>query len=283
MFERVFEFIWMYLVGPIVADALNSPTAVWNGVTAHAGYNVFNTITYVVLALAVFYGIYRLFDRLEIQFDLETVLYTVPYVVLGGLVRFLQDAALIPYPYSILAITPLIYIMVALTYLISMLAAYRIDRDKLDKYIGVSGILFLAPVLALTVLRSYELGIDLLFVAYSLLISVAMTVPLYLYLRSKDLKPNMYGLAGFSQFFEGSVSMLSVMQGAEQKQLLAQLSTDIFGPSGILLVKVAIVSAAIYVLKDLEDVRTEAMVVLALLSVGLGTGIRVLMRTATGV
>lgn len=283
MYSSLTEFIWKYLAGPIVADAQNASTATWSGIVAETGYNIFNTIAWASIALCVAYGFYKLFERLDISFDLETTLFTLPYVLLGGLLRYLEDTGIIPFPFSIMAITPVIYVVVALVYLTALLISYRFRKDRLDYSIGLFGGIFLVPVLIISLIQAINLGLDLAFISYSLGIAVFLTSVFYLYIRQTDFNTIIYTLAGFSQFFGGTVSMLSVVNGGTQKQLLAQTSTEIFGPAGILIVKAGVLIAAIHVLKDVEDVKTEALVLLGLIVIGLATGLRVMMRMATGV
>lgn len=284
MSNPIFLFIWKYLAGPVVADAQNAATASWNGVVASTGYNQFNTFAWALIALGVAYGFYMLFDKIDVEFDLETVLYTLPYVLLGGMLRFLEDTGIIPFPLSIIAITPVIYIFIALLYLGSLGAAYKFKREQLDSYIGLAGAVFLFPIFLATILQLFSLGFDPVFLGYSLFIPTVLTGVFYLYIRQQEELNNLlYTLAGFSQFFGGTVSMMSVVRGGEQKQLLAQFSTDIFGPAGILIVKTALLVLAVLILKDVDDVRTEALVILALIVIGLATGLRVMLRTATGV
>lgn len=279
----ILSFLWRYFLGPIVADAKNIEVATWKGVESTVGYNIFNTFAWSLLAIMVLYGFYRLFERLEIEFDLETVLYSVPFILMGGLIRFIEDTGAIPFPVSIIAITPLIYIFIALLYLSALAISYRFRRDSIDRYIGLIGAALLIPVFVISSLRALELGFNYGFLVYSIIFPLLLTSVFYIYLRKSSFNTLLYGIAGFSQFFGGAVSMLSVIQGGTQKQLLAQYSTQIFGAPGILIVKIGIVVAALYLLKDIDDVRTEALVLLALIAIGLGTGLRVMMRASTGV
>lgn len=283
MVSSILSFIWKYLVGPIVADSMNAGTAVWSGVVAETGYNPVNTFFWAITALMVLYGFYRFFKSRDISFDLETVLYSLPFVILGGLIRFLEDTGVIPYPLSVVAVTPLIYILISVVYLAVLSIARRIDKRNMDRYIGFLGSAILLPVLMLSVVLLPWRGADLLFIAYSIGLSALLTSVFYLYIRGKELETKVYSLAGFSQFFGGTVSMLGVVGGGEQKQLLAQMSTEVLGPAGIIVVKAALLVAAVHILKDVDDFRTEALVLFALIVVGLGTGLRVMLRAALGV
>lgn len=66
------EFIWKYLAGPVIADAKNAETAVWEGVTPHTGYNPVNTVTWAVLAAVLGYGALRGMKRYDVEFNVQT-------------------------------------------------------------------------------------------------------------------------------------------------------------------------------------------------------------------
>lgn len=284
----VLTFLWKYIAGPIIADAKNIETAVWNGVTAQTGYNIFNTLSWGILAAVFGYLIYREFDRRDISFTPETVVASVPFILMGGMLRFIEDTGAIVFSLRPFLITPVIYFVIAGIYVISFIGAIKISdkhgRDR-DRTLMEIGILFLAPVAFYTLYLLFSLGINWSLLLISILIPVVLTTGFYWLFRDTGFGETLYYLIAFSQFFGGAVSMVSVSQGYEQKQLVAQASTQIFGSPGILLVKTVLLAAVLYVLKDMErdDEITKAILVLALTVVGLATGVRVLLRLIAGI
>ncbi|MFB6145342.1 MAG: DUF63 family protein [Candidatus Nanohaloarchaea archaeon] len=273
-------YIWMYLVGPIVADAHNSSTATWNGIVAHTGYNPVNTVTWALISALVLYTIYRVFRSKDVEFDAQTVLYSLPFILLGGILRFVEDTGQVPPKLSILLITPVIYVLLALFYL-GVLAIAEDYREKRDLFLVSVGTLFLLPptLYTLIYLKHHMMNAGLLL---SVPIAIGMLIPTYGLIRDSKIGNKTYYLAAFSQFFGGAVSMLSLSNGYQQKQLLAQTATQYLGPVGILVVKTALVAIAFYVLMDVEDEEVEGFVLLALVVIGLATGLRVLLRGLTG-
>lgn len=99
------NFLWKYYWGPIEADAQNHPIG-----DITEGYNIVSTLSYgVILSVAVF-GIYRLFKILKIDLDVKFFAAMIPYVILGGVWRALEDAELFKLPIKYLFIAPNIYI-----------------------------------------------------------------------------------------------------------------------------------------------------------------------------
>jgi uncharacterized membrane protein len=275
--DSLLSFVWKYLAGPVVADAKNAETAVWQEVTAQTGYNPVNTVAWAVIAGGIIYGAYLLFRRQGLEFDQETALYSTPYILLGGLLRFTEDASVVGYPESILLITPVIYVIIAIPYLAVSVFSSQGDWNRNILY---SGIALLVPGIALAVagLESFSPGVLLPVLG----ISGVLTLLLYGAVRDTVYDRKDYLLAGFSQFFGGVVSMMAVEQGYIQKQLLAQTSTQLLGSPGILVVKSLVLAVALWTASDMEDDRMESLIILGLLAIGLGTGLRVLLRLLAG-
>ena len=110
LFPSVFwdGLIWPYLWGPVVADAYGTSI---DGVIE--GYNALNTIVYgLVLSLAV-YWCYALLRKLHIEADWKFIMALLPYIILGGTMRALEDARLFRPPVSYFFIAPVIYLTLA--------------------------------------------------------------------------------------------------------------------------------------------------------------------------
>ncbi|MFB6144429.1 MAG: DUF63 family protein [Candidatus Nanohaloarchaea archaeon] len=271
-------FAWKYLVGPVVADARGAETATWNSLVAETGYNIFNTVSWAVLAAFFGYAVYRHFEEKDIRFDRSTVLHSLPFVVLGGVLRFLEDAGSFPFEMRLLLITPVIYFVIAGVYLSILAAAERYAGDR-DRFLLLSGT---ALTLPFAVYSAVVTQMELALLLRPFVIAGALTLAAYLLLKDSGFDLPAYHAAVFSQFFGGAASMVSVSQGYTQKQLLAQQATEIFGAPGILVVKAGVLGAAFYVLRDVEDERVEALLLLALIVVGLATGLRVALRLSAG-
>lgn len=119
-------FVWKYLWGPIVADAKRVPQ---EGITE--GYNVVNTTMYaLVLAVAVI-GIWRAFTYLGIRVDGAYLIAMVPYVLLGSILRALEDASLFSRDGVIvyLFISPIIYMIIGILVFGITLWSHRIEQE----------------------------------------------------------------------------------------------------------------------------------------------------------
>jgi uncharacterized membrane protein len=103
------QVIWPYFWGTIEADAQDQS---YGDVTE--AYNPVNTMVYAFIVIIVLYWAYRLFKHFRIKIDEKFILAIVPYVLIGGLSRTLEDAELFYSPAVYFFIAPLIYIFIGL-------------------------------------------------------------------------------------------------------------------------------------------------------------------------
>lgn len=108
-------FLWRYFWGPVVADSKDGTVG---GISS--GYNWVNTITYGVLLSVAFFGIYELIDYLDIEVDSDFVISLLPWILLGGSLRSLEDVGLFDGETSLLFISPIIYFFLGIFAILTM-------------------------------------------------------------------------------------------------------------------------------------------------------------------
>lgn len=101
------QFIWPYFWGTIEADAQDRS---YGEVTE--AYNPVNTIIYAFIVIIVLYWVYKLFKKFKIEIDLNFFLAIIPFILIGGISRGLEDAELFHVPIVYLFIAPIIYIFI---------------------------------------------------------------------------------------------------------------------------------------------------------------------------
>lgn len=282
----LFQLIWRYLAGPIVADAKNMESATWQGVTAVTGYNPVNTFIWALTASAVIYGVYKAFERYDIDFTTEKVIYSLPFIILGGLLRFIEDTGTVPYPLAIILITPILHFGILGLYTATLALSKKLqgltelNENMIILYTGST--MLLGPVIfSLNYFIGKNSRTDLLLIA--IILPIALTALYRFVVKETELDRPGYHLIVFSQLFGGASSMVAVTQGYSQKQLLTQTFTSVFGVSGVMIAKTLLTGLVIYALLDVEDQQLEGLTVLVLSVVGLATGLRVLLRMLAGI
>jgi len=100
-------FVYPYFVAPIVADAVP-------GSGESTNYNPVNTAVYATYIAITMLGLYEISKRKVIEavpVDERLIISLLPLILLGGLLRALQDSALFAEPLTYLFIAPVIYLV----------------------------------------------------------------------------------------------------------------------------------------------------------------------------
>jgi Predicted membrane protein len=111
------EFLYKYYIDPIRYGE---------------AYTLVDTLTYALILIAAVYLVYRGLRRYRIAIDDELVLATLPFVVLGGLLRVVEDTGMITSDLHFLLITPLIF------FTIFAVAAIALFLGKLTENAGLT-------------------------------------------------------------------------------------------------------------------------------------------------
>ncbi len=147
-------FIWKYLWGPVIADAGGAPV---DGV--YSGYNPVNTVVYGIVLMVALVGVYDLIEYFDISVDTGFVLSLLPWVVLGGSLRTLEDAGLFGESLAPLFISPVIYLLLGTGAVLTMvLGAVVSVKDHGD---AVRVLILLPPLMVYGILglpHSLQIG-----------------------------------------------------------------------------------------------------------------------------
>lgn len=128
--------VWKYYWGPIVTDGseahvlctAGNPRQLadgqflfWNyerwtcsdpgGVAALSGYNLVNTLSWVVLLFVCVIGIAQLLYRFKVPMNPQMIMAATAWVITGSIIHVLQDAQLFGQPLEFLMITPPVWLI----------------------------------------------------------------------------------------------------------------------------------------------------------------------------
>ncbi|MDY6776775.1 MAG: DUF63 family protein [Candidatus Nanohaloarchaea archaeon] len=292
------RFIWKYFWGPVVADARGVASVTYHGVEAHPGYTLVSEAVYGLVLVYFLLLTVRLLDRIGSGRERNWVLYFVPFVVSGGLLRVVEDASVLSTPWSYLVISPVIYITLASIAVSSLLAGHLLEEHGLigsqNSFVAVTGTVFSA---VLAVLLAFSGTVENAWMLpATLALSGAVFVPFYAFL--KHLSSNhpglesVLGLEGgtvlFSHLIDSSATSLSIdVLGYGEKHPVVEFVMGASGtPYAFLPAKILVISAVLYYLDD--DLRAESpliynLTLLGVLALGLGPGVRNMTRAVLGV
>ena len=155
-------FLWRYFWGPVDADAhgascvvrsggtterlySQSACAAADGIAVTPGYTTVSTISYAVVLVFMLIGVLLLLRRLDIRMTPQFYVALVPFMLLGGALRVVEDTnvaflradagMLLPYPPVALIISPFIYfVMFAFTLATLVVAISLARRGVVDAY-----------------------------------------------------------------------------------------------------------------------------------------------------
>jgi uncharacterized membrane protein len=287
------NFIDQYFIRPIVD---------------YSGYNLVNTLTYAVIALA---AAYLLFTWLGKRFTKQFILYLIPFILLGSTVRVIADSIYMGvaqqhmndlfgfvglvvnshfYDYGFLTVTPGIYILIAAVLILSILISEFLKKPKLLPVIG--WVLFIPHFLFLVPMFTNYLFILILFLITGIATIVASLVLARLKINNLQSK-----MAVFAHSLDGSATLTaitifnSLSSECLQKGLCYQeehvfggfLAGFDFGLVVFLLIKVAFSILACYVIeKELKNEHSRNFVYLLIIIFGLAPGVRDALRLLAG-
>jgi uncharacterized membrane protein len=173
-----------------------NPSPPFDGVIAEPGYTLTSTVVYALILMFMLYGIMMFISRIELDFDTDIALSLVPFMILGGILRVVEDINttlytdfgqfIIPYPLSTLLISPLIYLTVFVLALSFILVSRGLkSRDIIKRsnrfllYSGFMMVLLVTLSIAYVTATTDIASASLIFALVSLLISMALALILY--------------------------------------------------------------------------------------------------------
>jgi uncharacterized membrane protein len=296
--EAAIEFLWRYIAGPLVTHAKGAAVS-YSGVTAAEGYNIYNTALYAIALVGFIAGLDRLLDRWDIGDGQDLVIGMVPFVIMGGMLRVLEDTGTIGYPLNLPLITPLIYFLVAGLAVGCLYGSVILVRKGwYESYrrplllSGIGGIVITAALLAPTAINRFSAGTaPPAGIGAVLLITVAAllgAVGLQRYLGPKVpetfLNTTVGETAVIAQVMDGAVTAGSLaFLGYGEKHVVSRYLIETLGtPYAFLGVKAAFIIGILAYLPE-EDDRLSMLIMLGVIAVGMGPAVRNLTRAILGI
>jgi len=273
------DFIYKYYIDPI---RLGQP------------YNLVDTLTYAVILVLSVYLVYRWLKYSGVALDGPFVIATVPYIVLGGLLRVVEDTGMIQSDLRFLLVTPLIFFLIFFIaagslVLSRILAKKGLVPNFLTFYGGIGAGASVAVAILLTWFGVTHASLDLTVLAAILLLTAASSLAvmglLQLVFRWEFAGDPLYRLLIIGQMLDASATGYGIDFGPIPYQEVHVVGSALINWTGtafsLFPLKLAVVIPAIYVL---EMYRREGnrefanMVLLAMIVVGLAPGVRDMVR-----
>jgi uncharacterized membrane protein len=274
------EFIYKYYIDPI---RFGQP------------YNIVDTLTYALVLIIAIYILYRWLSASKIvSVDSRFVLSTLPFIVLGGLLRVVQDTGMITSGWQFLLVTPLIYFALFFFTVIVLIITAQIQkagliRDYAPLYAGagtgscviVAGVLIWFGLTNTVVAANVFVFIMSLAIATSLAVYATMR---YLFRWNYAADP-LYLALIFGQMLDASATSYGIDLHPLNYMEVHVVGSNLIALTGTAFVmfplKLAVLFPAIYLLQRYREEAPPVLwhlILLAMITVGLAPGVRDMVR-----
>ncbi len=274
------DFIYKYYVDPIL-----------NG----GAYNPVDTLTYATVLIIAVYLVYRWLIRSKIEIDGDFIIALMPFVVLGATSRVVEDTGVIPFPYNVLFITPLIYFVIFFYTIFALyLSRYLQNKGYVERYntlmcgFGVAGVIVsLIPLIYVGITRTQiNLWVFVSICVMGLLTAAALWAVMRYIFKWEYVDEILYKLLIFGHMFDASATSFGIdlheIKYVEQHVVGGALIDATGTAFSMYLLKLIVLIPGIYIL---EMYRREGgskalwhLILFAMIVVGLAPGIRDMVR-----
>src|SRR5665647_567161 len=173
------DFIYKYYIDPIRLGQ---------------SYNIVDTLTYAVILVIGVYLLYRWMSQSTylsdsgFKIDANFILATLPYVVLGGVLRVVQDTGMIKSDFQFLLVTPLIYFVlffftIAMLFLSRSITLQGLTKNVLTFYMFAGIVSTIVVSLVLLAWGINHAHVDLFILAIIPLMAITATLLVWAFMR----------------------------------------------------------------------------------------------------
>ncbi|MFA5213089.1 MAG: DUF63 family protein [Methanoregula sp.] len=280
------DFIYKYYIDPI---RYGQP------------YNIVDTLTYAIILVLGVYLLYRWMSQstwlsdIGLKIDAPFILATLPYVVLGGVLRVVQDTGMITGDFQFLLVTPLIYfVLFFFTLAMIFLARYLQVQGLIQNFrsfYALAGCMSVFTVaLVLLAWGMNHNGIDVFVLTVIPLMAITATVLIWACMRYilkwTYVTDPLYCALIFGHMLDASATSYGIdlhpaVQYVEQHVVGSNL-IELTGTAFVMFpLKLVVLFPAIYIMQLFRKEANPAfwhLVLLAMIVVGFAPGIRDMTR-----
>ncbi len=245
------------------------------------GYNIVNTIVYGLLLGVGIILSYKIIERFKVRIDEKFLLGLLPFLILGSVLRALEDALLLPK--SAFLITPGIFFTIfGIVIFALIISAFLHERKgyELHTTLGILGLLLL-PYPGFLVLKNILLYSPLLYAASALIASTAVFIGAIKYLNISYMQGWWVTSIIAAHMLDASTTVVAVdLYGYWEEHYFEGALVDALGTGLIIYpLKAAVLFTAVYIVqKAVEDENALSYWYLALFILGFSPGMRNLLK-----
>lgn len=273
------EFIYKYYIDPI---RYGQP------------YTLVDTLTYALILLACIWLIYRWFESNHVSIDRQFAYALIPWVILGGCLRVVEDTGVISSDLHVFFTTPLIFFLIFAIAMPTLFITSKLEKigkvRSWKKIFGGTGLaLTLVTLLFLIWFGVTNAHFDLLVAGTILTMATGTTILLYAIIRYgfrwEYMKDRLYQMLIFGHMLDASATSYGIDLHAisySEQHVVGSALINLTGTAFVMFpLKLLVLIPGIYIL---ELYRKEGatgiwyLILVAMIMVGLAPGIRDMMR-----
>jgi uncharacterized membrane protein len=275
----IWDFIYKYYVGPIIHGE---------------AYTIVDTLTYAAILIVAVYLVYRWLRSTGITIDRAFVMASIPYVVLGGLLRVVEDTGMIPFPWHVLLVTPIIFFVIFFYAISALIISRTMAQHSMISgttrgfaVAGVAACITAALLLVFFGITQTRLALDVLGIILAMAICSTLIVGSFLsfILRWSFVSDNLYRILIFGHMLDASATSFGIdlhtLNYVEQHVVGSALIKATGTAFAMFPLKLAVLIPALYILELYRKEGSEELwhlILLAMIMVGMAPGIRDLVR-----
>ncbi len=243
------------------------------------GYNLINTITYGIIALAALYLIYIVFQKIKFKIDFNLLLAAAPFIVLGSSLRAFVDNGF--YKITFWTVSPGLYLVIAAVFLVILFGSFYLEKHAKIPYWQSTFLIGLAYAVANFAFVwnriSWEgwLG-GLAVIALAMLVSTLLWTVFYRLDKKMFLeKINFAALS--AHMLDASSTFIAVdFFGGVEEHPIPLLVSGFFGTGAtqFFLKLVVLIPAIWYINKEMKDEQARNYLLTAIAILGFAQGLR---------
>ncbi|MDO9539140.1 MAG: DUF63 family protein [Methanocalculus sp.] len=274
------DFIYKYYIDPIRYGE---------------AYTLVDTLTYAAILIVSVYLVYRWLKRTGIAINSDFVLATIPFVILGGLLRVVEDTGMIGSDLKFLLITPLIFFTIFGFTILSLVTARILERAEVFssflipyRMAGVLLSIIAAGLLVWWGITETQLDFVVFFTILAMAtVTTALTYAALRYLLKWEYVKNpLYILLIFGHLLDASATSYGIdihpIRYVEQHVVGGALIDWAGTAFAMYPLKLAVLIPGIYILEMYRRENGESglwyLLLLAMIVVGMAPGLRGMMR-----
>jgi uncharacterized membrane protein len=262
-------------------------------------YTVIQTILYALLVLLGLYILYRCLKKANITIDTPLILTGLTYIILGGLLRVVEDTGMVPEPWWILFVTPQVYFLTMFFAMAMLFISYKLQKNKVVvSYTtpfmlgGIISSLIAAGFLVwfgFTQATDVDVGAGILVLLIGAAAAAALWAVLRYMFRWEYVNQPLYLVLIAGHMLDASATSYALaFKGYIEQHVLGSTLIELTGtPYVMFALKIVVLIPAIWVLEKFR--KEEGMesiwhlVLLAMIVVGLAPGLRDVLRMVLGI